>query len=861
MSDIDETDGDDQSGDKKPLSLKRPGRLELRKTEAAGQVRQSFSHGRSKAVTVEVKRKRTFRPGQGEGMTEVKSATPPVEVAAPTPVAPTLAPAADDGDHQPIVLKTLTAEEKVTRACALENARERDKEAREQAAVDARVKAEEEARLEAERSAAEVRVHEEDERKRVEEEARQKAEEEASRRLAPEESEVVPAPAKAAPAAGRPAAPTPERAARGATTEVRRSALAPRRNQPRRRAGKITISQALVQEDRTRSLASVRRAREREKRAQSGPIETIKIVREVVVPEAITVSELANRMAVRGDDVIRALMKMGTMATINENIDADIAELLIEEFGHTIKRVSAADVEVGLKGDDDAEADMVSRPPVVTVMGHVDHGKTSLLDALRRTDVVGGEAGGITQHIGAYQVTLLSGAKISFLDTPGHEAFSSMRSRGAKATDIVVLVVAANDSVMPQTIEAINHAKAAEVPIIVAINKCDLPAADTTKVRNDLLQHELVVEELGGDILSIEVSATAETNLDKLEEAILLQAEILDLKANPDRPAEGVVVEAELDRGRGAVATVLVQRGTLKVGDIVVTGSEWGRVRALLDDRAELIDAAGPGTPVVILGLGGVPTAGDDVIAVDSERRAREVAAYRQAQLREVRTAAGARSSLEQMFSDIAEGKTDTLPVVIKTDVQGSLEAITGSLDKLATDEVAINLLHGGVGGINESDITLAQASNAMVIGFNVRANAQTRKLAQRDNVELRYFSVIYNLIDDLKASLSGMLAPTLRERILGNAQVLEVFDISKIGNIAGCRVTDGLIKRTSSVRLLRDETVIYEGKLAALKRFKDDAREVKDGLECGIAFENYHDIREGDIIEAYEVEEIARTL
>jgi translation initiation factor IF-2 len=623
----------------------------------------------------------------------------------------------------------------------------------------------------------------------------------------------------------------------------------------------MTISQALVQEDRTRSLASVRRAREREKRAQSGPIETIKIVREVVVPEAITVSELANRMAVRGNDVIRALMKMGTMATINENIDADTAELLIEEFGHTIKRVSAADVEVGLKGDEDAEADMVPRPPVVTVMGHVDHGKTSLLDALRRTDVVAGEAGGITQHIGAYKVTLSSGAQISFLDTPGHEAFSSMRSRGAKATDIVVLVVAANDSVMPQTVEAINHAKAAEVPIIVAINKCDLPAADVTKVRNDLLQHDLVVEELGGDILSIEVSATAETNLDKLEEAILLQAEILDLKANPDRAAEGVVVEAELDRGRGAVATVLVQRGTLNIGDIVVTGSEWGRVRALLDDRAEPIDTAGPGTPVVILGLGGVPTAGDDVIVVDSERRAREVAAYRQAQLREVRTAAGARSTLEQMFTDIAEGKTDTLPVVIKTDVQGSIEAITGSLNKLATDEVAVNLLHGGVGGINESDITLAQASGAVVIGFNVRANAQARKLAQRDNVEIRYYSVVYNLIDDLKASLSGMLAPTLRERILGNAQVLEVFDISKIGNIAGCRVTDGLIKRTSSVRLLRDETVIYEGKLSALKRFKDDAREVKDGLECGIAFENYHDILEGDIIEAYEVEEIARTL
>ncbi|MEE2980290.1 MAG: translation initiation factor IF-2, partial [Pseudomonadota bacterium] len=551
----------------------------------------------------------------------------------------------------------------------------------------------------------------------------------------------------------------------------------------------------------------------------------------------------------------------GTLATINESIDADTAELLIEEFGHTIKRVSAADVEVGLKGDDDVAEDLMPRPPVVTIMGHVDHGKTSLLDALRRTDVVSGEAGGITQHIGAYQVTLESGAKISFLDTPGHEAFTAMRSRGAKATDIVVLVVAANDSVMPQTVEAINHAKAAEVPIIVAINKSDLPAADTDKVRNDLLQHELVVEELGGEILSIEVSATAETNLDKLEEAILLQAEILDLKANPARAAEGVVIEGELDRGRGAIATVLIQRGTLKIGDIVVAGSEWGRVRALLDDRGESVDDAGPGTPVVILGLGGVPTAGDDVIVVDSERRAREVAAYRQAQMREVRTVAQARGSLEQMFTDIAEGKIDTLPVVIKADVQGSLEAIVGSLDKLATDEVAINLLHGGVGGINESDITLAQASNAAVIGFNIRANAQARKLAQRDNVEIRYYSVIYDLIDDLKASLSGMLAPTLRERILGNAQVLEVFDISKIGNIAGCRVTDGLIKRTSSVRLLRDETVIYEGKLAALKRFKDDAREVKDGLECGIAFENYHDIREGDIIEAYEVEEIARSL
>ncbi|MEE8273522.1 MAG: translation initiation factor IF-2, partial [Alphaproteobacteria bacterium] len=501
------------------------------------------------------------------------------------------------------------------------------------------------------------------------------------------------------------------------------------------------------------------------------------------------------------------------------------------------------------------------RPPVVTVMGHVDHGKTSLLDALRHTDVVSGEAGGITQHIGAYQVTLDSGAKITFIDTPGHEAFTAMRARGAKVTDIVVLVVAADDGIMPQTIEAINHAKAAGVPVIVAINKIDRPDANPDRVRNELLQHDLVVEEMGGEVLSVEVSATEKTNLDKLTEAITLQAELLDLSANPERAADGVVIEARLERGRGAVATVLVQRGTLHVGDIVVAGGEWARVRALLDDRGSEVDEAGPAIPVEILGLSGAPTAGDDFVTVENDRRAREVTEYRKQQMRDVRAAAGARGSLEQMFSDIAAGQASEVPVVIKADVQGSVEAIATSLEKLGTDEVAVRVLHTGVGGINESDVTLAGASSGLIIGFNVRANAQAREHARNSGVEIRYYSVIYNAIDDIKAVLSGLLAPTLREHIIGNAQVLEVFDISKAGKIAGCRVTDGVIKRGARVRLLRDDTVIYDGKLATLKRFKDDAREVKEGLECGMSFDNYRDIREGDVIEAVEIEEIARTL
>ncbi len=868
MSEINEKDGKSEKGQ---LSIQRPGRLELHKTVETGQVRQSFSHGRSKTVTVEVRRKRTFAPGKGGRMAEVKAPTPAeVEAAAALSAgAVDEAPVAEEAavvEPRPAVLKTLTNEEKETRVRALETARKVDQVARERAVEEAERRTEEEARR---------KIAEEAERQETEQEAKRKAEEEAALTKAAEGAAAAAAPAKPATAVS-PGAHTRGKleleeddkkgtGRRGKGDAPRRSSLATRRGQPRRRAGKLTMSQALIEEDRVRSLASVRRAREREKEkrgTQSGQQgEPIKVVREVVVPETITVQELANRMAVRGAEVVKALMKMGTMSTINQAIDVDTAQLLVEEFGHKIKRVSAADVELGLKGEADSEDTIVSRPPVVTVMGHVDHGKTSLLDALRATDVVSGEAGGITQHIGAYQVELDSGARITFIDTPGHEAFTAMRARGAGVTDIVVLVVAADDGVMPQTIEAINHAKAAKAPIIVAINKIDRPDAAPDTVRNDLLQHEVFVEELGGDVLSIEVSALEKLNLDKLEEAILLQAEILDLGANPDRPAEGIVVEARLDRGRGPVATVLVQRGTLRIGDIVVAGSEWARVRAMVDDRGRSVEVAGPSAPVEILGLSGVPMAGDEVNAVENEQRAREVVDYRRDQLRELRNAAGVRGSLEQMFADIAAGEANELPVVIKADVQGSAEAINASLEKLATDEVAVRVLHLGVGGINESDITLAMASKALIIGFNVRANAQAREHARRDGIEIRYYSVIYDIINDIKAALSGMLAPTLRESIVGNAQVLEVFDITKVGKIAGCRVIDGIIRRAAKVRLLRDDTVIHEGKLSTLKRFKDDAREVKEGLECGMSFENYQDLRVGDIIEAVEIEEIARTL
>jgi len=585
------------------------------------------------------------------------------------------------------------------------------------------------------------------------------------------------------------------------------------------------------------------------------------VFREVIIPETITVQELANRMTERAGDVIKALMNNGIMATITETIDAETAELLVTEFGHTPKRVSESDVEIGLKGDDDDDENLQPRPPVVTIMGHVDHGKTSLLDALRATDVAAGEAGGITQHIGAYQVELESGDKITFLDTPGHEAFTAMRSRGANATDIVVLVVAADDGIMPQTVEAIDHAKAAEVPIIVAINKIDRPDANPDRVRNELLSHELVVESMGGDVLAVEVSAVEKTNLDKLEEAIVLQAEILEISANPDRNAEGVVVEAKVETGRGSVATVLVQRGTLNVGDIVVAGAQWGKVRALLDDAGERTDSAGPSTPVEVLGLGGTPEAGDEFSVVENEARAREITEFRQRRDRDAKVQAGARGTLDEMFSQIQAGEVKEIPIVVKADVQGSVEAIVQSAQNLSNDEVSVRVLHTGVGGINESDITLATASNAMMVGFNVRANAQARQLAEAGGLDIRYYAIIYDLVDDLRSMLTGMLAPQIRETFLGNAAIKEVFNITKIGRVAGCEVTEGVVRRGSRVRLLRDDVVIHEGTLSTLKRFKDEVREVTQGFECGMAFENYQDIKEGDVIECFDVEEIARTL
>ncbi|MGB0671695.1 MAG: translation initiation factor IF-2, partial [Rhodospirillales bacterium] len=615
-------------------------------------------------------------------------------------------------------------------------------------------------------------------------------------------------------------------------------------------------------EERMRSLASVRRAREREKQKHRQSLqETKKIVREVVVPENITVKDLADRMAERAADVIKTLMKLGIMANVNQAIDADTAELVVSEFGHNLKRVSDADVEDGLLGGDDHDDHLENRPPVVTVMGHVDHGKTSLLDALRETDVAGGEAGGITQHIGAYQVQLESGAKITFIDTPGHAAFTEMRARGARVTDIVVLVVAADDGIMPQTVEAIRHAQAAAVPMIVAINKCDKPDADPQRVRTNLLQHDVVLEEMGGDILAVEVSAKTRMGLDKLEEAILLQAEVMDLKANPDRTAEGVVVEAKMERGRGSVATVLVQRGTLKVGDIFVTGTEWGRARALVDAHGRSMDEAAPAFPVEVLGLQGTPAAGDDFVVVESESRAREISEFRQRRSKNQQAAQAARGSLEQMFEKIRDGEAQALPVVIKADVHGSLEAINGAIEKMATDEVRVQVLHSGVGGINESDVILARASGAFVIGFNVRANPQARDLAKRDGVDIRYYSIIYDVTDDLKKALSGLLSPEIREDLIGYAQIRQVFNISKVGKVAGCMVTEGVVKRGAKVRLLRDDVVIHEGELSQLKRIKDDVKEVKDGTECGMSFANYHDLQVGDMIECFEVQEIAREL
>ena len=850
---------------KKSLKLSRPGRLELKKTVDAGQVRQSFPHGRSKTVSVEVKRKRTFAPGAGGRMTEVTADALGISEALPHD---------DASAEERLALHHLTAGERAARLRALEDAK-RDEDLRRAMDAELRRQAEEESLRQA--AEEEARRQQEEERARVEADARPVLAETAptdGKEAATEAATAVAKPATAA-RAGKAAPKTVEEMAvteddedaparpkrPGGKLSTAKPVAAVRRGEPRRRASKMTIVQALddTNEERIRSLASVRRAREKEKqRAQALRTEGQKVIRDVVIPETITVQELANRMAERGGDVIKALMKMGVMATINQPLDADTAELIATEFGHRVRRVSAADIEIGLDAQDDDPATLKPRAPIVTVMGHVDHGKTSLLDALRQTDIAAHEAGGITQHIGAYQVVRPSGQRITFIDTPGHAAFTEMRARGANLTDIVILVVAADDGIMQQTIEAIHHAKAARVPIIVAINKIDKPDAKPERIRQELLQHGLVPEELGGEVQTVEVSAKEKTNLDKLEESILLQAEILELKANPDRQGTGTVIEARLERGRGAVATLLVQRGTIRVGDIFVAGTEWGRVRALISDRGDSLGEAGPSAPIEVLGLQGAPLPGEQFVVVENENRARQITEFRHQKQREAQAKISARGSLEQMFSKIAAGESKELTIVVKSDVQGSLEAITGSLTKLSGDEVAVRVLHAAVGGINESDITLARASNAMIIGFNVRANPQAREMARRDGVDIRYYSIIYNVIDDISAALKGMLAPVLRERFLGNAQIREVFNISKVGKVAGCMVTEGLVKRGAKVRLLRDDVVIHEGSLKTLKRFKDEVREVKEGYECGMAFENYDNIEAGDTIECFEMEQVA---
>ncbi len=860
------TKDEEKEGGKLSLSGAPRRTLQLRKAVDTGQVRQSFSRGRTKTVLVERRRKRVRPKDLSEESAveaEAKAATPKPRVfTAPEPDLSDTEEAGRPGRPR-VVLKTLTEEEKAVRAKALKGATEAAMLARKRAEEEARKRAEEEERLAAERAAAERRRAEEEARKRAEEEARQKAEAEAARRLTDE------SPAAEGAAAGSPAkrpesgrefeAPKPPGKRRGAAAPR----FAGRRGQERRRSGKLTLAKALAgDEERQRSLAAMRRARAREKRAAMGIAEPPKkVVREVVIPDAITVQDLAVRMAERAPDVIKALMNMGVMATINQTLDADTAELVVEEFGHRAKRVSEADVEIGVVGDEDRPEDLRPRPPVVTVMGHVDHGKTSLLDALRETDVAAGEAGGITQHIGAYQVDVGDGRRVTFIDTPGHAAFTAMRARGAKVTDIVVLVVAADDGIMPQTIEAINHAKAAGVPIIVAINKIDKAGADPDRVRQDLLQQDLVVEKLGGDILDVEVSATQKINLDKLVEAILLQAELMELKANPDRPGEGVVIEAKLDKGRGVVATVLVQRGTIRVGDVVVAGTEWGRMRALIDDRGNRLDAAEPSRPVEVLGLGGAPVAGDSFAVVENEGRAREISEFRRRQKKLKAVAARTPASAETLFSRIGEDQTRELPVVIKADMQGSVEAIEGSLTQLGTDEVAVRVLHGAVGAITESDVTLAESSGAVIIGFNVRATKQARDLAHRSGVEIRYYSVIYDLVDDVKKALSGMLAPAIKETILGTARVEQVFVVSKAGKAAGCVVTEGVVRAGAKARLVRDGTVVYDGRLTSLRRFKDEVKEVASGTECGLAFENFQDIKVGDTVEVYEVEEVERSL
>ncbi len=867
----DDVETEDKQVEDGPAKGRRP--LTLRRTET-GAVKQSFSHGRSKTVVVETKKRRVLAPKKG--VTAKDAPEKPKAVKAKAKAAPAPKPVEDDARKSGAVLKTLSDEEKNARAQALAKSR-RDQADRQKREAGERVEREAREAVELANLEEDRKRRADDETKRAEEaEERRKAEEEARVALEAEEAERKKRSASKGDARAKAAPDDPNAikadadnplAQLGGRLKSRRKTVAAEDRQakskeaPRRRTGKLTIANALDDEERQRSLASVKRAREREKQARTARGDGKRVVREVIIPETITVQELAARMSMRANDLVRELMGQGQMVSANEVLDADTAQLIAEDLGHAVKRVAESDVEEGLDGAPDDEADLQPRPPVVTIMGHVDHGKTSLLDAMRQTDVVAGEAGGITQHIGAYQVNLGKDRKITFLDTPGHAAFTQMRARGASVTDIIILVVAADDSIMPQTEEAISHAKAAGVPIIVAINKIDKPDADPNKVRTDLLQHEIQVEGMGGEIQDVEVSALKKINLDGLQDAILLQAELLELKANPKRPANGAVVEARLDKGRGAVTTLLVARGSLKRGDILVVGGEWGRVRAMTDDKGKTIKEAGPAYPVEVLGLNGVPEPGDTFHVVESEARAREIAEFRQRHRRDTSVAKTSGSSLEQMMAQLQDAEIKELPIVIKGDVQGSVEAIVTALDKMSTDEVRVKVLHTGVGGISESDVILAEASNAPVLGFNVRANKQAREVAERAKVEIRYYSVIYDLLDDIKAVLSGMLEPELRETFLGNAEILEVFNISKQGKVAGCRVTEGQVKRGASVRLIRDSVVIHEGELSQLKRFKDDVQEVPMGQECGMSFANYEDMRVGDTIECFSVEKITRSL
>ncbi|WP_339858856.1 translation initiation factor IF-2 [Thalassospira alkalitolerans] len=902
----------DRDQEKKPLSLNRS-KLELSKTVEAGQVRQSFSHGRSKSVTVEVRKKRTFEKNESGRFREVKKdalaeeqpvqqqqpdASAPAPTQAAKPAAKPVAKPASAKQSRPARKprqvedqSKLTDGERAVRMAALKASEVRRKQeeaaAAELAVQESKRKAEEAERLKQEeavaaKAAADAVAQGKDAPVSVEDVEKTIAASTTKGKSKPKPTAVAKKQENIMPGEpGEPMVPEERRrvdpstvkpksrkeldeeeartvAARKRAEEEALGRAARTKGDEGRRRGKLSINNAMSNDEggRRRSMASIKRQQAKTKARMQGqqkPKE--KVVRDVIVPDVITVQDLANRMAERATDVIKALMGLGIMATINQSLDPDTAQLVVEEFGHKMKRVSDADVEEALVSADDNDDQLIGRPPVVTVMGHVDHGKTSLLDALRKTDVVSGEAGGITQHIGAYQVTMAAGSKITFIDTPGHAAFTEMRSRGAKVTDIVVLVVAADDSVMPQTIEAINHAKAAGVPMIIAINKIDKPGANPSKVKTELLQHEVVVEEMGGEVQCLEVSAKQGLGLTELEEAILLQAEVLDLKANPGRVADGVVVEARMEKGRGPVATVLVQRGTLKNGDIFVTGPEWGRVRALVNDHGVRIEEAIPGMPVEVTGLNGVPSAGDDFVVVENEAKAREVSDYRQRRIRETQAAAMKKSALENMFA--TSGEVKELPIVIKGDVQGSVEALIGTLQKLGNEEVSVRVLHSGVGGINESDVTLARASNALIIGFNVRANQQAREQSRRDNVDIRYYSIIYDVADDIKKMLSGMLSPEVREKFLGYAEIRDVFTIS--GNkIAGCMVTEGTVKRGAGVRLLRDNIVIHTGDLSTLRRFKDEVKDVREGYECGMSFAKYNDLQVGDMIECFEQEEIA---